>query len=140
MFITLPVFIGLFTALRIAYELRHEDFLWFIHDLSEPDRLIPLPPFSVPLLGVVSGINVLPFVMVGLWLFLQRGMPLATDPQQRQMQKMMKWMPILMGVTFFNYASALMVYMISSSLFGIVEQKITKARLGSLAPGAMPTI
>jgi YidC/Oxa1 family membrane protein insertase len=140
MFLTLPVFIGLFTALRIAFELRHQPFLFFIKDLSEPDGLIPLPPFTLPLFGVIRGINVLPFLMVGLWLFLQRGMPLPTDPQQRQMMKMMKWMPILIGFTFYNYASALMVYMICSSLFGIIEQKVTKARLGSLAPGTMPTV
>jgi membrane protein insertase Oxa1/YidC/SpoIIIJ len=47
---------------------------------------------------------------------------------------------VLFGVMLFNYASGLMVYMITSSLWGIGEQKITKRILGPVQPeaGAVP--
>jgi YidC/Oxa1 family membrane protein insertase len=136
LFVTIPVFLGLFTALRVAYELRHEPFLLWIHDLSQPDRLFPIGWSFVP------WFNLLPIVMVGMWWWLQKSMPLPSDPQQRQVMQMMRFMPLVMGVFLYNYASGLMVYMITSSVFGIVEQKITKKVLGPMpteAPAmAMP--
>jgi YidC/Oxa1 family membrane protein insertase len=134
MLVTMPVFLGLFTALRVAFELRHQSFL-FIADLSEPDRLIPVE-FTLPLLGPMHGINILPFVWIGLFLLLQRNIPKSTDPQQAQMQQIMKFMPVVFGIFLYNYASALMVYMVASSAFGMIEQKVLKAKLGTLAAGA----
>ena len=37
--ITMPIWFGLFTALRVMYELRHQGFVGWIDDLSQPDRL-----------------------------------------------------------------------------------------------------
>lgn len=133
--VTIPVFLGLFTALRVAYELRAQPFLGWIHDLSLPDRL-----FEVGL-PFVPYFNLLPVLMVGLWLVLQMGTPLPTDPQQRQMMKIMRFMPILFGVMLFNYASGLMVYMVTSSALGIIEQRVTKKILGpppAMGGAAMP--
>ena len=61
---------------------------------------------------------------------------LPTDPQQRQVMKIMRWMPIMFGVLLYSYASGLMVYMITSSIFGIVEQRITRRLLGPVSPDA----
>jgi YidC/Oxa1 family membrane protein insertase len=128
------VFLGLFTALRVASELRHQPFLGFIADLSQPDRLIELG------WGFLPYFNILPVVMVAAWFYLQAGTPLPSDPQQRQVMKIMRLMPILFGVFLFNYASGLMVYMITSSLWGIVEMRIVKKILGPVQPeaGAVP--
>jgi len=134
--VTIPVFLGLFTALRVAYELRAEPFLGWIHDLSLPDRLFELG------LPFVPYFNILPILMVSLWLVLQMGTPLPTDPQQRQMMKIMRFMPVLFGVMLFNYASGLMVYMVTSSMLGIVEQRVTRKILGpppAVGGAAMPT-
>ena len=65
-----------------------------------------------------------------LWLVLQSGTPLPKDPQQRQVMKIMRFMPLMFGVLLYNYAAGLMVYMVTSSLFGIVEQRVTKKILG----------
>ncbi len=126
MFITIPVFLGLFSALRVAYELRHQPFLGWVTDLSRPDQLFELGWTWLPYF------NVLPIVMVVLWLWLQAGTPLPTDPQQRSIMKMMRWMPLMIGVMLYNYASGLMVYMITSSLFGLVEQRVVKRILGPM--------
>ncbi len=136
MFITIPVFLGLFTALRIAYELRYQPFFGWIDDLSQPDQLFALGLPWVPYF------NLLPLLMVVLWLVLQAGTPLPEDPQQRQMMKIMRYMPVLFGIMLYNYASGLMVYMITSSVFGIVEQRVTRKILGpppAVAGAAVPT-
>lgn len=130
MFATIPIFIGLFTALRVAYELRLQPFAFWIDDLSRPDQLFALGLSWLPYF------NLLPLLMIGLWLWLQAGTPLPTDPQQRQMMKIMRLMPFVFGVTLYNYASGLMVYMITSSVFGLIEQRVTKRILGPMDPSA----
>lgn len=137
MFLTMPIWFGLFTALRVMYELRGANFFGYITDLSRSDMLfetgIPFVPYF----------NLLPIIMVGLWLYLQMGTPLPKDPQQRQMMVMMRFMPIMMGVMLYTYASGLMIYMCTSSLWGIVEQKVTKKILGPVNPdatGGMPNM
>ena len=40
----------------------------------------------------------------------------------------------MMGVLFYNYASGLMVYMVTSSLWTLVESAITKKILGPIDP------
>ena len=133
--ITIPVFIGLFTALRVCYELRCQPFVGWINDLSQPDRLLEFGIWPYEF-------NLLPILMVGLWLALQMGTPLPTDPQQRQMMKIMRFMPLIFGVMLYKYASGLMVYMVTSSLFGLIEQRVTKKILGpppAVAGATMPT-
>ena len=130
MFLTIPIFIGLFTALRVAYELRLQPFMFWIDDLSRPDQLFVLGLSWLPYF------NLLPIIMVGLWLWLQSSTPLPTDPQQRQMMKIMRFMPFIFGITLYNYASGLMVYMITSSVFGLCEQRLTKRLLGPVDPNA----
>src|SRR5690606_31395776 len=128
--VTMPIWFGLFTSLRVMYELRHAGFISPIDDLSQPDRLIELGWSWLPHL------NVLPLLMVALWLYLQMGTPLPKDPQQRPMMLMMRFMPIMMGIFLYNYASGLMIYMCTSSLWGIVEQKVTKRILGPVSSEA----
>ncbi len=135
-FLQFPIFIGLFAALRCSILLRQKPFTGWIEDLSRPDALIdfggPILDFF-PFTGVTS-LNVLPIIMVFLWVFHQRSMPKPTDPQQAQMQKMMTFMPILFGVMLYNYAAGLSLYMITSSGLGIFEQKVIKKRWPVAAP------
>jgi YidC/Oxa1 family membrane protein insertase len=134
--VTIPVFLGLFTALRVAYELRYQPFFSWIDDLSRPDQLFAIGWSWLPYF------NVLPILMVGLWLLLQASTPLPSDPQQRQVMKIMRFMPLLFGVMLYNYASGLMVYMVTSSLFGLVEMHLTRRVLGpppAVGAAPMPT-
>ena len=50
------------------------------------------------------------------------------DPNAAQMQKIMTFMPILFGVMLYNYAAGLSLYMITSSLIGIIEAKYIKKK------------
>lgn len=128
--ITMPIFFGMFTAVRACYGLRHEPLFLWIHDLSRPDMLLHLG------WGFVDWLNLLPFLMVGMWWVLQSSTPAPTDPQQRQMYQMMKFMPLVMGVTLYGYASGLMLYMITSSTWQIFESRIVRKILGPIDPNA----
>ena len=104
MFLQMPIWFGLNTALRYAIELRHASWLW-ITDLASKDPYYVLP------------------VLVGVTMYLVSKMtPMtATDPQQAQM---MKLMPITFSVMFviFPFSSGLALYILTSSLVGILQQ------------------
>ena len=70
--------------------------------------------------------NLLPILMVVLWILQQRGMPQPQDEQAARMQKMMMFMPVVFGFMLYNYAAGLSLYMITSSGVAIFEQKVIK--------------
>ncbi len=119
MFLQMPIWFGLNTALRYAIELRHANWLW-IKDLASKDPYYILP------------------VIVGVSMYLVSKMtPMTvTDPQQAQM---MKLMPISMAVMFviFPFSSGLALYILTSSLVGIVQQWYLN-RTHPLPPPAKP--
>lgn len=134
-FLTMPIYIGLFTALRTAYDVRQQPFFAWIEDLSRSDMLFELPfwPHTV---------NLLPIVWLGLMVFVTFRQPLPTDPQQRQTMMITRYMPLVFGVMLYNYASALLVYMVTSMLWTLVESSLIKKKLGPVDPNAaamMPT-
>ena len=135
-FLTMPIYIGLFTALRTAYDLRQEPFMGWISDLSQADRLFPL---GIP---YIEYFNLLPLLWIALLVTLQLRMPLPTDPQQRQVQQIMRYMPVIFGIMLYNYASGLMVYMVTSMIWTFGESAVIKKILGPVDPAAgsvMPT-
>ena len=138
----MPVFIGLFAALRSSIDLRLKPFAFWIHDLSVPDAFIDFggPLVDVFLLRSVTSLNLLPLLMVVLWIIHQRSMPRPTDPQQLQMYKIMAFMPIMFGLLLYNYASGLSLYMITSSAIGILEQKVIRKRWPVPTPAATGTV
>lgn len=125
--LTMPIYLGLFSALRTAYELRQQPFLFWIEDLSRADALVP---------GLLFGwdLNLLPLLWIGLYLAMVLRQPLPSDPQARQMQSIMRWMPVLIGVTLYGYAAALMVYMVTSMLWSLFESAMIKKILGPVDP------
>jgi YidC/Oxa1 family membrane protein insertase len=128
--IQLPVFFGLFGALRYAIELRKASFLGYINDLSLPDghgHPALQMDFTVPLINFhIAYLNILPLVMIVVWVLQQALAPRAVDPQQRQQQKMMMVMPVVFGFLLYNYAAGLSIYMICNMFLGLVEQTIVK--------------
>jgi len=119
-FLQLPIFFGLFSALRTSFDLRQAPFFGYIDDLSRPDQLIEFSS-AIPLIGWTH-FNLLPILMVILWIGQQKTMPKPTDENAQRMQRIMMLMPIVMGVFLYNYAAGLSLYMMTQSFFGIVEQ------------------
>lgn len=121
-----PIFISLYRVIQYSIELRGKSFLW-IQDLSQADSLFCFPR-PLPLVGV-SAFNILPFLMIFLWVYQARQTPKSDDPQQAQMQKMMQIMPIIFGVLFYSMPSGLLLYFVTSSGLGLLESKMIKKRL-----------
>jgi len=127
-FLQIPIFFGLFSALRTSFDLRQAPFALWIDDLSLPDRLLRLD-LEIPLGFTtfdLTYLNLLPLLMVVLWILQQKGMPQPQDEQAKRMQKMMMFMPIIFGVLLYSYAAGLSLYMITQSSLGIVEQRVIK--------------
>jgi YidC/Oxa1 family membrane protein insertase len=105
MFLQMPIWIGLNTTLRYAIEMRHARWFGWITDLSAKDPYYILP------------------IVMGLSMYLVSKMtPMtSTDPQQ---QMMMKIMPVTMAGIFMisPISSGLAVYILTSSLVGILQQ------------------
>ena len=128
----MPVFLGLFRMLGNTVELRHEGFLFWINDLSAPDTIASIGSFPV---------NILPLLMVVSWLVQQSLMPKSGDPQQAQQQKMMKFMPIMFGVICYPMASGLVLYWLTSTFLGIIEQKLIKLEIARIEThGGFPDV
>ena len=126
-FVQIPIFFGLFQSLRTSFDMRQAPFMGWIQDLSAPDRLARINlDTHLPFIGTIEYLNVLPPLMVVLWVMQQKVMPKPTEEQALRMQKMMVWMPVLFGFFLYNYAAGLSLYMITTSLFGILEQTVIK--------------
>ncbi|HHI80106.1 MAG TPA: membrane protein insertase YidC [Planctomycetes bacterium] len=128
MLLTMPVFLGLFTMLRASFELRHQPFVGWINDLSQPDRFLFLGNHNLPI--VPHYLNLLPILMMVFWVWSAFSQKPATDPQQRQTQQMMRFMPLIFGLMLYNYASGLALYMCVSAIWSLLEQKIVRKRMG----------
>ncbi|MEX2016045.1 MAG: YidC/Oxa1 family insertase periplasmic-domain containing protein, partial [Candidatus Hydrogenedentales bacterium] len=123
----MPIFIALYRMLWYAYEMRGAEFLW-IEDLSQPDRLIPLPFLeNVPFVGQYLGyLNVLPILMAGAMILNMKVMP-APGPMQRPEQKMvMNLMPIIFAVFCYPLAAGLNLYVLTSTVLGIGQSWLVR--------------
>ncbi len=150
-FLQLPIFSGLYRSLQLDIELRDAPLIshavrW-CSNLSAPDMLWHwegvMPDFlasshgpsaqlaAFPLLGGFLShmlwlgpyFNLLPLLTIGLYFWQQKLFtPPATDEQQAMQQKLMKYMLILIALSFFTVAAGLSIYFIISSLWGICER------------------
>jgi YidC/Oxa1 family membrane protein insertase len=104
MLLQMPIWFGLNRALSYAIELRHTKWLW-IQDLASRD-----PYYALPVLMGVS-----------MYLVSKMTPVTSTDPQQ---QMMMKFMPITFSLIFIisPISSGLALYILTSSLVGILQQ------------------
>ena len=110
----------------------------FLADLSSRDGFIPLPEsmqITLPALGLIDAINILPMLM-GVVFFLQQKYTTAATPpaseQAAQQQKMMKWMTLLFPVFLYNAPSGLTLYILTSTTVGVIESRRVRAHLKEL--------
>jgi YidC/Oxa1 family membrane protein insertase len=114
MIIQIPAFFALYKILGYSIEIRHQPFLWWINDLSAPDRLnigIDIP--------YVGGLPILTLLM-GASMFIQQKMtPVTGDPAQA---KIMMMMPIIFTFMFINFPSGLVLYWLINNILSIGQQ------------------
>ena len=114
MLLQLPVFIGLFYALRSSIHLRQAPFFGWIDDLSAPDELFVIPGIEIP-------VRVLPLIM-GVTMFAQQKITPMQTPDPAQARMMLTIMPVMMTVLFYQFPSGLVLYWMMSNLLAIAHQ------------------
>jgi YidC/Oxa1 family membrane protein insertase len=128
MVIQMPVFIGFFTMIRSAIELRGASFLW-ITDLSRPDTLFMIPGLGfIPFIGVPGvglPFNLLPLIMGATMLWQSHLAPTSpgVDPAQ---QKIMRYMPLMFLFLLYNYSAGMALYWTVNNLLTILQTKLTR--------------
>jgi YidC/Oxa1 family membrane protein insertase len=127
--IQLPIFIALFQAFSHSADLRGTSFLW-ISDLTLPDQVWGTPLAFLG--GWVLSFNPLPIIYIGVsaWMSFNQTPPANSDPQQEMMYKMMRWMPVIFGVIFYNMPSGLVLYFTVQAVISTLELKYIKKKLG----------
>ncbi len=130
MFLQMPIWVALWTALQSTFELRQAPLLYgltWVKDLAKPDHLIYFPNHPINLWFFhVDALNLLP-VLMGVVFFLQQKFqprPPAATKEQEQQQKMMLWMSVALFPLFlYNGPSGLNLYILTSTTIGIFESK-----------------
>jgi YidC/Oxa1 family membrane protein insertase len=128
--LTIPFFMGFFTMLRTAAELRFQPFLW-APDLSTMDTV-----------GHLFGVDALPIrimpLLMGATMVIQ--MHLTPTPSVDNAQvKMMKFMPYMFTLFCYNFSCALSLYSFVNGLFTIGQQLVInkmKDEPGPASPSA----
>lgn len=138
MFLQLPVWGALWSALASTVEMRHAPFDgWWIKDLSSPDSILYFRPVHIPLIeglmgGPVEALNILPVLLAISQLLQMKYMPHhrptaaqqndQATAQMEQQRKMMMIMSPLFMLMLYNAPSGLNLYIMSSNFFGLFEQ------------------
>ncbi|MGI9013384.1 MAG: YidC/Oxa1 family insertase periplasmic-domain containing protein [Phycisphaerales bacterium] len=147
MFLQMPIWVALYAMLYFAFELRQEPAFWgifqfignwpFLSDLSSGDHFFG--EFAEPkqlFLWNVTGINLLPFLMGVIFFFQQKYMapPAATmSEQQQQTQKIMRvMMVVVFPLMLYSAPSGLTLYILTSSLWGIIESRRIRKHVDAL--------
>jgi YidC/Oxa1 family membrane protein insertase len=112
MLLPMPFFWGFFLMLRNTAEMRFAPFLW-AKDLSVPDTVGHL--YGIP-------INILPLLLGVLMIFQTKLTPAPTVDNAQA--KMMKFMPLMFAVLYYNWPSAVALYSFVNVLFTIGQQLV----------------
>lgn len=114
--IQMPFLFAFYKVLAVSIEMRNASWLW-VGDLSQPEHL---------------PIRILPIVMIATSFLMQRMTPTTgVDPQQ---QKMMMFMPLVMGFFFYNQSAGLVLYWLTSNVMGIAQQVFFNKTMLPAAP------
>ncbi len=135
----MPIFFALYQTLAVTLEMRHTPFL-FVSDLSAPDPTAIGNLFgllsslysaeavkSIPLLGIVIGIGILP-ISYGLTMWaLQSLSPPPADEMQR---RIIMLLPLIFTFVFAGFAAGLVIYWLWSNILSLIQQYIIMRQNG----------
>ena len=109
MVIQMPILFSLFNVFRGAIELRQSEFVFWITDLSQPDRLY-IGGFEIHLLPLLMAVST----------FVQSKMTMK-DPKQAFMVYLM---PVFMTWIFWSMSSGLVLYWTMFNVLTILQQQV----------------
>ena len=156
MFLQMPVWVALYALLYFMFDIRQEPAFFgvfqmfgdwsFLADLSASDHFFGA--FDEPtqfLMWNVTGINILPILMGGIFFIQQKYMsPQSGAAMTREQQSQQKIMRIMMVVLFpvmlYSAPSGLTLYILTSSAVGILESRHIRKHVDQmeLEPEAAP--
>ena len=114
MVIQIPVFFALYRVIGNSVELYNSPFIGWIHDLSAHDPFYVLP------------------VLMAVFMFIQQKLtPSTMDPTQA---KIMMFLPLAFSVFMLQLPAGLTLYMVVSTLFGIIQQYFIMRDVKGTAP------
>lgn len=132
MLLQIPIWMGLYYAIRLSPEIANHSFLWF--DLGKTDII----------LAVLAGIAYFIQFKVSFSLMPQAtptpGVSEEQMQQQQQMMRMMGWLsPAMIFIASLSTASALALYWIVSGIYLIGQTYLTR-RLYPVTPGTATAV
>lgn len=102
MLLQIPIFFALYRVIGSSIELYGSPFMGWIHDLSAHDPFYVLP------------------VSMAVFMYIQQKItPTTMDPTQA---KIMTFLPVVFSLFMLQLPSGLTLYMVVSTLFGIIQQ------------------
>ena len=113
--VQMPVFLALYWMLSESVELRHAPWMGWITDLTARDPYFVLPVLNIALMWATQKLS----PMTGM------------DPMQ---QKMLQWMPVVFGVMFAFFPAGLVLYWVTNSGLGLLQQWWMTRRYAHAAP------
>ncbi len=139
MFLQIPFFIGMFDLLKTKFALRGAMFVpGWIDNLTAPDSLFSWG-INIPFLG--NEFHLLP-ILGALAMHFSQKLTNSMQPPKKNptdMEKQMQTMgPILTFVflfAFYNLASGLNIYLILSSVLGVLQQYVVNKKFGEKKSG-----
>jgi YidC/Oxa1 family membrane protein insertase len=148
MLLQMPIWIALWAGLYFAYELWQQPAFYgifqmfggwtFLADLSAPDQFIEFPTHIPLFMGIsITGFNVLPLLMGVVFYVQQKYLtppPSATmsEDQIRQQKIIRVMMVVMFPIMLYTAPSGLTLYIMTSSLFGIIESKYIRSHIDAL--------
>ncbi|WP_395742222.1 membrane protein insertase YidC [Prosthecobacter sp.] len=115
LFLQFPIFIGLYSVLEVAAELRGQSF-WWVRDLAAADTQ-----------GSVLGFNINPLPLImGLTMVAQMKLTPQPATVDKTQQRIFMLMPLFFLWISYDFAAALALYWSTQNIFSIFQTRIMK--------------
>lgn len=115
LFLQFPIFIGLYSVLEVAAELRGQSF-WWVRDLAAADTQGHFMGFPV---------NPLPIIM-GLTMVAQMKLTPQPATVDKTQQRIFMLMPLFFLYISYDFAAALALYWSTQNIFSVFQTRVMK--------------
>jgi YidC/Oxa1 family membrane protein insertase len=145
------LYFSLYKVLSITIEMRHAPFYGWIHDLSAPDPsnvfnlfgLIPFEPATLPLVGSLLDIGVLPIILgLAVWQLQQNISPIGLSSFQRKTYAVLPLIVIYVGartmVGMLIYLLWFTFLLIFHQLLLMKKEKVVFGRISEYSAEVLP--
>jgi YidC/Oxa1 family membrane protein insertase len=115
LFLQFPIFIGLYSVLEVAAELRGQSF-WWVRDLAAADTQ-----------GVFMGFNINPLpIIMGLTMVAQMKLTPQPATVDKTQQRIFMLMPLFFLWISYDFAAALALYWSTQNIFSVFQTRVMK--------------